>query len=263
MSIKVNIVPSEIGGWIIGRIINELSLRNGWEVGKYNSKADVNYFINYHAARSLLYSKPSTLTAGWFTHVEHPEFFNIADKIDIKICQAQKYAEAINGVVIPLGVDELFKPKIRLGWVGATYKSGRKGEYLMHGLERLDFVEIVKPNPVGNYFSDKEWLLDLAKFYQTIDALLVTSLVEGGPVPAAEAIASGVQVIAPKVIGNLNDLPVLDYKVGCLDSLIEVVQKLYDAKLKHSASVVEWTWEDFCDRNFEIIERTFYEYAVR
>lgn len=259
MSVKVNIVPSERAGWIIGRIINELSSHNGWEVGEFNSKADVNYFINYHAARSVLYSKPCTLTAAWFTHVEHPEFFNIADKIDIKICQARKYAEIIDGTVVPLGIDELFKPKIRLGWVGVTYTSGRKGEYLIDGLRKLDFVEIVQPISIDKYESDKEWLSNLANFYQTIDALVVTSLVEGGPVPAAEAVASGTKVIAPKVVGNLIDLPVLDYQVGCLDSLVEVVRKIYDEKLIYSRAVSGWTWKAFCDKNSEIIERKYHE----
>ena len=254
---NVNIVPSEGRGWIMGRIINELSVRNGWSVGTIDQSADINYFVNYHAARVLKSLKPTTITAAFFTHPESPEFFNIARMIDIRICHAAKYAKAIDGVVITPGIDPIFKPHLRLGVVGRSYASGRKGEFLLDAVECLDFVEIVSPPVLLPGDNEKEWLKELRIFYGSLDALLVTSLVEGGPIPAAEATACGTPIIAPSTVGNISSLAPVDYEVGNLDDLRRVLREFARSKFERATMVVEWTWATFAAQNKKLLDDQF------
>ncbi|NWH06755.1 glycosyltransferase [Desulfobacter latus] len=254
---KVNIVPSEGRGWIIGRIINELSVHNGWTVGDIDNNADINYFINYHATNFLGNSWPKTFTAAWFTHPETPEFFNVARRIDIRVCHALKYAQVIDGHVIPPGIDPVFVPHLRLGVVGRNYPSGRKGEFLLQKLKQLDFVDIVFPPPLQSKDSEVAWLESLHIFYGTLDALLVTSLLEGGPIPAAEATACGIPVIAPSTVGNLSSLDVVDYKVGNFEDLCRVLQKFVQPKFERASIVSEWTWEHFAIKNKKLFTEQY------
>ena len=257
MAITVNIVPSEGPGWIMGRIVRELSERNGWPVNEFDASADINYFVNYHAAKKFSGRKLSTVTAAWFTHPEKSEFFTIADSIDIRICHAPKYAKAISGHVITPGIDEIFSPRLRMGVVGRTYESGRKGEFLLEALSTLNFVDIVSPPSLIDSKDENAWLLKLREFYASIDALLVTSLVEGGPIPAAEATACGVPVIGPADVGNLELLSIISYTNGSVESLIKVLTEFSETKMARSKLVASWSWGNFAERNRVLLEAEF------
>jgi glycosyltransferase involved in cell wall biosynthesis len=253
--IRVNIVPSESVGWIMGRLIGELSEQNGWPVGDFDNNADVNFFVNYHAARPYIL-RNTTVTSAWFTHPESAEFFKIAEHIDIKICHAARYANLLGGHAITPGIDDLFKPILRLGVVGRTYNSGRKGEFLIEHVQQLDWVELVHPKNITEFPNERAWLKSLVSFYSSLDALLVTSLVEGGPIPAAEAIRCGVSVIAPD-IGNLELFPTQKYRKGDFESLVTVLRNAYKEKSERPPSTEHLTWENFTKQVESVITTEF------
>lgn len=256
--VKVNIVPSERRGWIIGRIISELSNRNGWSVGNYDPNREANLFVNYHAALpwigSLASRNRKNVAAAFLTHIESTQFFDVARLMDVKLCMAPKYARLIDGVVVNLGVDPVFNPTLRVGVVGRDYTSGRKGGRLVAALEDIDFISIVRPQPVGDFDSDRSWLLHLNEFYSSLDVFLVPSLVEGGPVPAAEAIACGTEVVAPCSVGNMELLPVTSFEAGNLNDLINVLREKFLKKKIRAEAVQTWTWERFASQVRLLIE---------
>lgn len=79
-------------------------------------------------------------------------------------------------------------------------------------------------------------------FYQNIDYLIITSELEGGPVPVLDALACNVPVIAPDV-GWCWDYPVIRYD-GNYKQLREICTKLCSSR----------TWKDFA-REHELFFR--------
>ena len=75
-------------------------------------------------------------------------------------------------------------------------------------------------------------------FYNSIDYLLVTGKIEGGPMPVKEAIARGVPVIAPDV-GWSWDHPVLEYSTP--EQLLWMLKRLAPYSLEDA-------WAGFAHR---------------
>lgn len=243
---RVNVVPSEGNGWIIGRTCAELASVNGWTVGPLDPGADCNFFVDYLAARhySAAIDSRRWVSAAFFTHPENGLFFQVARRMDVKLCMARQYADAIRGDHVPLGVDTSFYPSLRLGVVGRSYSSGRKGEKLLREVAAIPYVEIIRPSPPRR---GADWMIELREFYAGCDALLVPSLVEGGPIPAAEATACGVPVVAPRELGNMDDLPVIPYRAGNMSDLSDVLESMFAAKLERASYVRGWTWENWAN----------------
>lgn len=254
---KVNIVPSEHAGWIISRIIEELRVHNGWTVSRFEHQADLNVFINYHAALPHLneIERNSTQTAAFFTHPEDSFFYYLADKVDYPVFMTRKYANIQRSWVVPLGIDNVFKPKILIGNVGRSYSTGRKGSGILKLLKEIDFVEFVPP-PKLKAGKQREWLSDLSHYYRSLDYYLVTSLVEGGPMPAAEAKACGCNVIAPQRVGFCDDIADFFYDRRDDRSLVTLLERLYQEKLKVREPVSNWTWPNFAKQFESVVNGT-------
>ena len=258
---RVNIVPTESSGWLVGRVIEELSNRNNWDVGKYDESYDINYFVLYHALIENIKNidKQKTIIAAKFTHPEDSKYYIAARESDLLVMQSPKYQRVVGGRVIPDGIDvELFKPKITIGVNFRSYSSGRKGEFLIDKLKELSFVEIKTPKDISEYASEKDWLDSLPSFYRSVDYFLVPSLLEGGPLPAIEALACGTNVIGPKSVGNLEMFDIIDFKAGDSASLTNVVTKLYNKKIEISERASSLTWKKFCDENLAYFQE-YYE----
>lgn len=131
----------------------------------------------------------------------------------------------------PLGVDlELFTPdpgsaadsgKISVGLVGRIYPDGHKGEDLMEEIIRhLDpdrysvcivgshwepWLERLKDHPIEIRYHRMVDAAALPNLYRQMDALLIASQREGGPVTALEALACGIPVIS-RPVGYVTDL---------------------------------------------------------
>lgn len=255
MKFKVNVIAPLYEDWILTKIakmldkyIPEVILSE-----KPDPKADINHFVNY-----ALYKPVRTKTSAWFTHPEGT-FWEMAKHIDWCICHAERYAEQLRekgyrATAITPGIDDIFKPKLVLGVVGKKRRSGRKGDILVEQIKKLDFVQLK--------FTHSSWEGDdipfnkLPDFYNSIDYLLVPSILEGGPIPVGEAIKSGKKVISPLDVGNVNLFKenIIFYKKGNIKSLIKVLDKSYKSKLEISNTVKHLTWENFALKHQNIFE---------
>ena len=84
-----------------------------------------------------------------------------------------------------------FKPVIKIGVVGRTYHTGRKGEDLVQklmdepGIE-WHFTGSGWPAPAEMYPAEM-----MPDFYNSVDYILIPSYYEGGPMSILEALACG------------------------------------------------------------------------
>ncbi len=98
------------------------------------------------------------------------------------------------------------------GFSGYTYGNGRKGEWLAGALVATGWKKNVawrasgRGWPVG---TRRYTWAEMPAFYQSLDILVVTALVEGVPMPPLEALACGVSVVIPRGVGILDELPVV------------------------------------------------------
>lgn len=237
---RVNIVTeSKEKAWILRRMAEELVQLPDVTIGEPQG-ADVQMYINY----ALFNENHPGLKIAYFTHLEaegiyRKRLFKVMLKCDVAVLMNGKlYSLALKSGkerawIIPPGTE--FKPSKPLvfGVVGRTYPTGRKGERLVQKMVEAGFDVRAWGHgwPCTILGSGVE---DIARFYESIDYLVVLSNNEGGPVPVLEAIALKVPVIAPDV-GFCWDHPVIRYTRGSWESLNEVLTKLARPR----------TWEDW------------------
>lgn len=234
---KVHIV-ARADKWILGRCVEILHKRLGWTVSPQpDVNVDVNYFMPY-----LLYRRCKGKTAAWFTHREEKEhggqnskvarWHRAAKNVDLRITMAEKYARELEvhgptvNITLPVNARK-FKPrKLRVGVAGKVYKLSRKGERLVQRLVSSGTYEVVGagegwPCPTKFY----PWAR-MQEFYQGLDAFLVTSEVEGGPVTIMEALACGIPVVAPQGVGFVDEFDILTYPCGDYSKMVECLSRL-------------------------------------
>lgn len=220
---------------------------------------DLNYYLNYSAYRS----RHSKAEAAFFTHIEDaPEprarFFNTAQSVDACICHsapAQRVlasAGIANVHIIPPGVDlQKYEVRVRIGVVGRTYHTGRKGEALVAKVMDVPGVEWAFTGsgwPGRSHYINDD---DLPAFYRSLDYLLVPSLQEGGPMSVVEALACGTPVIAPPV-GWVSDYPHIEYRTGDADDLRRVLTEVVATKERLRASVAGRSWDVWAQKHDEV-----------
>lgn len=267
---SIEIVPAD-RGWILEQIANHIYQQSLLYPELYNVKildkptgdADLTFFLPQSAYQPLDHS----ITVTYFAHKEDQPaaaklFDRVAGMSDVCVTSSTKYKNILESVgarkvyKLHLGVDtELFTPLLRLGVVGRTYHTNRKGEWLLAEINNMPMVELCFtgegwPTPANYYSSD-----ELAKFYQQIDFLLIPSLIEGGPVPMLEALASGCEVIAPTDIGLVEDFPHIPYKLGDAADLKRVIEEQLAKKVALRNSVLECDWKHHAERTLEIFSR--------
>ncbi len=255
---RVNVVPSEGRGWIIGRICEELSSHNNWEVCRYDSSADFNLFVTYFSALTHINKVGfnQSRTGAWFTHPEGPEFFKVAQRVGVRLCHAPRYARLIDGIAIQPGIDSGFQPKLVVGISGRSYPSKRKGEDLIHLIGSLPYVQVRRsPSKESRSQSREVWIHSIRDFYLSIDVLVVTSSVEGGPMAIAEALACGTPVIAPIDVGNAELFPVRGYQVGDWDSLRGRLEEAWMSRVNLASRAPRSSWQRFSEEVRDIIAK--------
>ncbi|WP_315385743.1 glycosyltransferase [Microvirgula aerodenitrificans] len=263
----IEIVPVD-RGWILETMARAIERQAALSPERFNvrvvdaptDKAELTFFLPESAYRPLKHST----TVTYLAHKEdHPAaaalFERVAKGSDYCITSSTKYQRVLEQdgahkvFKVHLGVNtELFTPRLRLGVVGRTYHTGRKGEALLAELASLPLVELRFtgegwPHPAGYYAT-----ADLVRFYRDIDYLLIPSLIEGGPVPLLEALAAGCPVIAPSDIGLVEDFPHIAFKRGDAADLRRVVDELLRQKLTLRESVLDRDWRDFARRHLNI-----------
>lgn len=253
---KVNIV-TESKDWILKRCAVELFDRLSPEIEiaitRNLSWADINYFLPYTKAGSLPANK---INGGFFTHYEPgtakgDQFVRLAKEFDFCVAQSAKTLVKLaalvarDPVMINPGTD-FEKQEPIFGVCGRTYKSGRKGEQLVKKMVDAGFmVEAFGsgwPIPKLNFHSSRE------SFYSSIDYLVITGLIEGGPMPLLEAMALNIPVIAPDV-GWCWEYPVIKYDVGDWKSLHTILAGLCYVP----------TWERWAEKHLDLFGRLINE----
>lgn len=266
----VNIVTSD-RGWILERLAREIESRLPYVrfSGKIDPEADIQYYMTY----SCRFARISPVEIGYFAHLEpdgeaRDKFFNVAQDVDYCITHSELYAAMLrdfglnNVEAISPGVDlERFNVRLRVGVVGRTYHTGRKGEHLVSQL--LDIPEIDWkftgdgwPGP-GLHVPEE----DLADFYRNLDYVLVPALYEGGPMCVVEALACGTEVIAPPV-GWVPEFPHFEYPIGDVAALRQVLLQKIEEKKKLRATVLNRTWDDWAAGHDAVFRRLAAEHDI-
>lgn len=230
---KINIVIGDTDlNWILGRLAYELHNRLGWSINKPG--ADVDYCIPY-----LNYKHATApVKVGLFTHKERDgikrKVFEEVYRILPPKCRihlSQSTGDIFENI-IHLGSD--LKSSVYFGVAGKDHASGRKNFHWIPELKKDGF------NITALSGTSEE---DRSFFYKRIDYLVVTSSIEGGPVPVLDAIAMGVPVIAPDV-GWCWEYPCIHYERDNLAELKYVMRKLSKGR----------TWKDVADDHKRIFE---------
>ncbi len=220
-------------GWFLQRVgeylVNSIKFAKGslWKPN-HKKRYDLTYFINYH----LYQPCDSKIVGGYFTHEENEEFKEIAKKVDFAVCMCERYRKVIdtvnkNNYVIYQPNDlEILKPKLILGYASRSYNSGRKGEHLLKKVAKLPFVEIKKAEGQLKFE-------DMGKFYNSIDYILITSKIEGGPMCLTEGLACGKEIITTDVgmVPELKDCKYVHvFDRSKKENLFKLLEELYEKK---------------------------------
>jgi len=214
---RVQVVHSG-NAWILrrlaGYLVDNLPYVHGapWRPSAV-SHFDITYYVNFQLyrrpkaplRRRLLWREPRTrLVGAFFPHREQDgeeaaEFDAIASRVNFCVAPSARYADYIrehcnpNAHLIHHGIPlDRFTPKLRLGFVGRRYATGRKGDELLQAVSALPFVELVCTD---GRLRDEE----IPAFYQQIDYVLITSSIEGGPLCFQEGLLSGKPIISTDV----------------------------------------------------------------
>lgn len=243
-------------GWVIEDLTSRLA----------SALDDVAYGLDDRPGAVLCYHLPyltysgriAPKVAGFFTHLEaDPErrarFWAAARAFDHCACQSRRYAELLlrEGLpavsVIAPGVDlDTFRPEVRIGVVGRTYDSGRKGEAIVAQLLNLpgirwSFTGLGWPGPCRELEP-----AEMPGFYNAQDYILVPSLYEGGPMCVLEALACGKPVIAPP-IGWVDEFPHIEYPAGDVGALRRILLGLVAEREALREHVRSRTWQAWVD----------------
>lgn len=253
--VGVNIVLADTG-WILERLAREIAERHDYVTISEHADptAGLRYYLNYSAWRERL----PGVDVGYFTHVEddagaEARFFEVAVNVDHCVCHSARYEarlreHSVDAVTtISPGVDlTRFKPVVKVGVVGRTYATGRKGETLVDAVLDMPGIEW--------HFTGTGWprpaeVLDddaMPGFYNAMDYILVPSLYEGGPMSVAEAIACGTPVIAPSV-GWVDEFPHRPFVAGDIDDLRRVLTEVVAERAGDQALVEGRSWANWAD----------------
>ena len=254
---SVNIVLSD-RNWILEQLGRELESRisNVFLSDQARDDVAINYYITYGCRRQ---SAP-TLEMALFTHMEQDsvsksKFIQTAREIDLSVCMSEPYIKILreHGVedlrLISPGVDlEKYNVKLRVGVVGRTYHTGRKGEALIQ--------EVLDLPGIDWHFTGSGWPLpgrhldaeELPDFYRSMDYILVPALYEGGPMCVLEALAVGTPVIGSDV-GWVKEFPHHEFETGNVEDLKRILVTLRDKKVELRDTVAHMTWDNYADEH--------------
>lgn len=253
MTLNVNVVCRNYkADRVLPRFARYLRDGLGWTLTpRALEDADVVYLMGYFEAQ-LMKPWPGVPVAAYFTHYEElpkgngkAKYFDaMAERLQLRVATAPMYADYLQkagpSVCIPPPVerDRFVIPRGRrtknlvAGFSGYTYKNHRKGEDLARLLMKSKAAQGFQwrasgrgwPVPMKKY----AWK-EMPSFYQGLDVLVVTSRVEGVPLPPLEALSCGVSVVVPRGVGLLDELPnvrgIHRYERGNIKDLIKAVGK--------------------------------------
>ncbi|EAR07917.1 glycosyltransferase [Reinekea blandensis] len=268
-TVKLRIV-TEKPGWIMHRKGLEIAKRlSDSRINEDFPDANIHYYINY----GYFNKRPKHgLVVANFTHFDESlhadKWVAVAKEVDHCVAVSEEAANNLRRFNIPdekisvikVGADVSFKPKMTVGIVGRVYNGGRKGEHLVKALTNdPDVMQGLKIVANNDSWGVPVWKFeDMSDFYRAVDFLLVPSLIEGGPVPFMEALATGTLAIAPP-IGVIPEFPHIEYKTGDYDSLKSVITttKKHYLQNKHGLSkyMLHHNWSSWANQHIALFQR--------
>ncbi|HAU5562550.1 TPA: glycosyltransferase [Serratia fonticola] len=248
-------------GWILEKLASEISSRLPYV--SYGLEEDRNANIQYYMTYGCRKERVSPIELALFTHKEDvasaaEKFDLVASDVDFCIAQSLKTEDIVKGLgvsavkTISPGVDlEKYSPIVKIGVVGRTYHTGRKGEKLVAQVMDIPGIEWHFtgdgwPGPAQHIEEDK-----LPEFYRSLDYILVPALIEGGPMCVLEALASGCKVIASPV-GWVPQFPHIEFNLGDVDDLRRVLLSVVEEKAVLRRSVANYTWQAWSEQHHEL-----------
>ena len=215
---------------VLSRFTRYLVDRWGWTANRRpDRQADLNYWLAYLEWERFK-EFDQTPTAAFMTHTEDqindPEkysmYYDVAQQSDLRVCMneaSRQELEDLYGLTLrfPLPLDKGHFPLKSaspggtplVGFSGKAYRSGRKGADLAERLVgdfggRCRFAASGKKWPCSTRWYGWQ---EMPQFFQSLDVYVSTALVEGGPMPTLEALASGVPVVVAAGVGLHDELP--------------------------------------------------------
>lgn len=245
-------------GWILEKLAREITTRLPYV--SYNLTADASADIQYYMTYGCRNERISPVEIALFTHKEEVQsaaekFDSVAADVDFCVAQSLKTEEILteigikNVITISPGVDlERYSADVRIGVVGRTYHTGRKGENLV--------AQVMDIPGIQWHFTGEGWPgpaqhipeESLPEFYRSLDYILVPALIEGGPMCVLEALASGCQVIASPV-GWVPQFPHIEFNLGDVNDLRRVLLEVVEKKQALRRSVENYTWQSWADQH--------------
>ena len=274
LGLKIELVIAD-RGWILEKIADVIQAQcpSEWQVRIVTNASDwpdLHYYLPYS-------KQPDNLrgfSVCFMTHLEdvepaHSNFLLQAKRADYCVSMSEKYTKVIrdSGIqhisTITTGVDlERFDIEVRVGIVGRAYHTGRKGEDLVQKCMDIPNIKFLFtgsgwPGP-SVHLTDEE----VPDFISSLDYLLVPARIEGGPVPLMEALASGVEVIAPSDVGFVEKFPHIPFKNSSAESLRHVLETLVSKRRALRESVLPFSWETFGREHVELFSRLAAEHDL-
>jgi glycosyltransferase involved in cell wall biosynthesis len=259
----VHVMVSD-SGWILERLARELADRLTYV--SYDTYTDGGAEIQYYMTYGCRQQRMSPIEIALFTHKEHvpaaaAKFEQVAREVEFCVAQSKATEKIMraDGVTrvqtIGPGVDlDRFTPMVRIGVVGRTYHTGRKGEALV--------AEVMDIPGIEWHFTGPGWPgparhvpeEDLPAFYRSLDYVLVPALIEGGPMCVLEALACGCKVIGAPV-GWVPEFPHVGFRLGDAADLRRVLLEVVDEKAALRRSVAGHTWDAWAQQHHLLFER--------
>ena len=246
--------------WVIARFARYLHDLNGWSLGTGSQRAaSCNLYFPYLDWRFTCFL--GTPVGAFMTHLETGNSMKVKwwnqtrAKMNLLVTMAEQYRQQLlpynpNTVNITPPVEAQFVPappkergRPTVGFSGNIYRGGRKGENLAAKLVTKRAMWDFKASGAKGIGDKKNgWTVptksyswrDMPRFYQSLDVLVCTSLIEGGPVTILEALACGRPVVVPEGVGLIDELPdvggIYRYKAGDYTALADACDRALECR---------------------------------
>jgi hypothetical protein len=260
------------------RDVNGWSLTSGPDYG-----ADAIYLSGYFEVQMCKRGWPKRPVAAYFTHREAEGdgkaklFDRVATQVQLRVATARMYADYLTqfGETVqirpPVERDRFVIPKsasrrsaVVAGFSGYSYRSGRKGGDLALAVVKASAGVEWRASGRGWPVQTKRYnWREMPSFFQGLDILVVTSLIEGVPMPPLEALSCGVSVVVPRGVGLLDELPnvlgIHRYKRGDVGSLVKAFGKAVKARpgvdrAALRAVTIPYTIKNWCAEHKRMME---------
>ena len=270
--IKIHIVDYAGHGWILQKIANEvmeLAYHRNLKMSRDNVPnldADINYYINW-----VLFTKDrpkSKYDMVFFTHFEDiPEEIPILKRADMIVAMSEHGKKLVQDkgvktkihVLKGFGTNVSIRKKIRIGFSGRFYDSGRKGENdlikLASNLDRSIFQFVFHNTSDDAYGKINKSIVkqigadiiykDINKFFDGIDYFLQASTAEGGSMDILNAIYAGVPIVSRSIGFMYNMATEEDLIYSDIEEIIAFFESVGNVKLDKCKKIEKYTWENF------------------